>query len=228
MPHVLVIEDDADVRAALVRALQSHGYATSTTGTGLSGLAELSGSGPDVVLLDLGLPDLDGTEILRMARAVSKVPVIVVTARDEERSMVRSLRDGADDYLVKPFSPQLLDARIRAVLRRSGANDGPRELAVGGLSVDVAGRIARLDGVVLDLTPREFDMLTYLAERPGQVVTRRQLVVDVWQLAHGGAENTVDVHLSWLRRKLGESAREPRYLRTVRGVGVSLVAPDGT
>jgi DNA-binding response OmpR family regulator len=227
MPHVLVIEDDADVRAALVRTLQSYGYATTTTGTGLSGLAELSGSAPDVVLLDLGLPDLDGTEILRMARAVSKVPIIVVTARDEERLMVRSLRDGADDYLVKPFSPQLLDARIQAVLRRSGTYDGPRQLVVGGLTVDVGGRIAQLDGVLLDLTPREFDLLTYLAERPGQVVTRRQLVVDVWQLAHGGAENTVDVHLSWLRRKLGESAREPRYLKTVRGVGVRLVAPDG-
>ncbi|GAB3834566.1 response regulator transcription factor [Kribbella italica] len=226
MPHILVVEDDADVRAALLRALRAHGYATSTTPTGLAGLAELTAGGPDLVLLDLGLPDVDGGEILRMARAVSKVPVIVVTARDEEPLMVRTLHDGADDYLVKPFSPEQLHARIQAVLRRSGAPNRPRELSVGGLTVELGGRVARLDGSVLDLTPREFDLLAYLAERPGQVVTRRQLIVDVWQLAYGGAEKTVDVHLSWLRRKLGETAREPRYLRSVRGVGVCLTAPE--
>jgi DNA-binding response OmpR family regulator len=225
MPHVLVVEDDAKVRDALLRALADRGYATSSTGTGLTGLAELARGGPDLVLLDLGLPDLDGQEILRMLRAVSRTPVIVVTARDEEQQMVTALDGGADDYLVKPFGPGQLDARIRAVLRRTGNGQRPAALVVGGLTVDPAARIVQLDGVELELAPREFDLLRYLAEHVGEVVTRRQLLVDVWQLTYGGAEKTVDVHLSWLRRKLGESAVEPRYLHTVRGVGVRLTAP---
>jgi DNA-binding response OmpR family regulator len=227
MPHVLVVEDDAKVRDALLRALADRGYATSSTGTGLTGLAELARGGPDLVLLDLGLPDLDGQEILRMLRAVSQTPVIVVTARDEEQQMVTALDGGADDYLVKPFGPGQLDARIRAVLRRTGNGQRPAALVVGGLTVDPAARIVQLDGVELELAPREFDLLRYLAEHVGEVVTRRQLLVDVWQLTYGGAEKTVDVHLSWLRRKLGESAVEPRYLHTVRGVGVRLTAPPG-
>ncbi|TDU87763.1 DNA-binding response OmpR family regulator [Kribbella voronezhensis] len=226
MPHVLVVEDDAKVRDALLRALTDRGYATSSSGTGLTGLAELTRGGPDLVLLDLGLPDVDGQEILRMLRAVSQIPVIVVTARDEERQMVTALDGGADDYLVKPFGPGQLDARIRAVLRRAGADRRPAPLTVGGLVVDPAARTALLDGTELDLAPREFDLLRYLAERVGEVVTRRQLLVDVWQLSYGGAEKTVDVHLSWLRRKLGESAQEPRYLHTVRGVGIRLAAPS--
>jgi DNA-binding response OmpR family regulator len=139
--------------------------------------------------------------------------------------MVTALDGGADDYLVKPFGPGQLDARIRAVLRRAGADQRPAPLTVGALVVDPAARTARLDGLELDLAPREFDLLRYLAERVGEVVTRRQLLVDVWQLTYGGAEKTVDVHLSWLRRKLGESAQEPRYLYTVRGVGIRLAAP---
>jgi DNA-binding response OmpR family regulator len=225
MPHVLVVEDDAKVRDALLRALTDRGYATSSATTGLTGLAELSRGEPDLVLLDLGLPDLDGQEILRMLRAVSQIPVIVVTARDEEQQMVAALNCGADDYLVKPFGPSQLDARIRAVLRRAGSGQRPAAITVGGLTVDPAARIVQLDGVELDLAPREFDLLRYLAERVGEVVTRRQLLVDVWQLTYGGAEKTVDVHLSWLRRKLGESAQEPRYLHTVRGVGVRLAPP---
>ena len=225
MPHVLVVEDDPTVRDALLRALADRGYATSSSRTGLNGIAELNRYGADLVLLDLGLPDVDGAEVLRMLRAVSEVPVIVVTARDGERQMVEVLNRGADDYLVKPFGPGQLDARIRAVLRRSGAGHRPEPIVIGGLVVDPAARTVTLDGAGIELAPREFDLLRHLAERVGQVVTRRELLVEVWQLGYGGAEKTIDVHLSWLRRKLGETAQEPRYLHTIRGVGVRLTAP---
>jgi DNA-binding response OmpR family regulator len=183
---------------------------------------------PDLVVLDLGLPDVDGLQVLRMLRPVSSVPVIVATARDDDVATVAALDAGADDYLVKPFSAEQLDARIRAVLRRS-ATPGTTVLEVGDLVVDIPARTAVLGGRSLDLRPREFDLLAYLAARPGEVVTKRTLLADVWQSPYGGADKTVDVHLSWLRRKLGETAAAPRMLHSVRGVGVKLVpaaAPD--
>jgi DNA-binding response OmpR family regulator len=180
---------------------------------------------PDVVILDLGLPDLDGREVLRMIRAVSAVPIIVATARGTEADMVRSLDAGADDYVVKPFGAAQLDARIRAVLRRAAEPEEDAVLTVGGLLVDRRARQASLDGAALDLTPREFDLLHYLAARAGAVVTKQELLVEVWQQPYGGADKSVDVHVSWLRRKLGETAQEPRYLHTVRRVGLRLDAP---
>jgi DNA-binding response OmpR family regulator len=171
------------------------------------------------------LPDIDGLDLLHMLRAVSRVPIIVATARDEEAEIVRTLDAGADDYLVKPFSSEQLEARIRAVLRRAGAELPPEVVVVGDLVVDAAARQACLDGRVLELSRKEFDLLHYLATHCGRVVTKRQLLADVWGQPYGGADKTVDVHLSWLRRKLGETAQEPRYLRTVRGVGVRLVDP---
>ncbi len=170
---------------------------------------------------------MNGYQVLRMIRAVSTVPVVVATARDGEQEIVRVLDAGADDYVVKPFGPGQLDARIRAVMRRAGAEDGPPPtVAVGGLRLDPGRREASLNGAVLDLSPREFDLLHYLAVRTDQVVSKRDLLTHVWQQPYGGADKTVDVHLSWLRRKLGETAQEPRYLRTVRGVGVRLTAPS--
>jgi DNA-binding response OmpR family regulator len=226
MPHILVLEDDPQVRQALLRALAERGYATSSAGAGLPGLREALHDRPDLVLLDLGLPDVDGREVLRMLRAVSRVPVIVATARDDEAEIVRALDAGADDYLVKPFGAAQLDARIRAVLRRAADTGGrPPVLRVGGLVLDIAARTATVDGRAMELTPREFDLLRYLAERPGQVVSKRELLAEVWRQPYGGADKTVDVHLSWLRRKLGETAQAPRYLHTVRGVGVRLTAP---
>jgi Response regulators consisting of a CheY-like receiver domain and a winged-helix DNA-binding domain len=180
---------------------------------------------PDIVILDLGLPDLDGTEVLRMLRAVSRIPVIVATARDEEPQIVAALDAGADDYLVKPFGAAQLDARIRAVLRRLGDDAENHALVVGQLTVDAQARVVTLDGRSIELSPKEFDLLRYLAERAGQVVSRRELLTEVWHLPYGGADKTVDVHLSWLRRKLGETAQRPVYLQTVRGVGVKLVDP---
>ncbi|MBO0809723.1 MAG: response regulator transcription factor, partial [Actinobacteria bacterium] len=148
-------------------------------------------------------------------------------ARDDEKEIVRVLNAGADDYLVKPFGPGQLDARIRAVLRRSGPAEakGSSPIVVGGLVLDLDAHEATLDGAALDLSRREFDLLHYLAVHSGQVVTRRDLLTHVWRTPYGGADKTVDVHLSWLRRKLGETAQHPRYLHTIRGVGIKLVAP---
>lgn len=227
MPHVLVVEDDPRVRGALARSLGERGYAVVTAATGMSGLDRTVQDRPDLVVLDLGLPDIDGTEILRMIRAVSRVPVIVATARDEEGQIVAALDAGADDYLVKPFGAAQLDARIRAVLRRSGGEPDDGALSVGGLVLDPQSREVTLDGQPLELSPKEFDLLRYLADRAGQVVSRRELLAEVWNLPYGGADKTVDVHLSWLRRKLGETAQAPAYLQTVRGVGVKLVDPHG-
>lgn len=225
---MLIIEDDATIRTALVRALTAREHSTMTSPTALGGLQSLVEHRPDVVLLDLGLPDLDGASLLAMIRAVSDVPVIVVSARDDGPAIVELLDAGADDYLTKPFAADQLDARIRAVLRRSDPGRPAAPLRVGGLVVDGRARTAVLDDRVLELSPKEFDLLEHLAEHAGEVVTKRELLAQVWNQPYGGADKTVDVHLSWLRRKLGESADEPRYLHTVRGVGVKLAPPDPT
>ena len=222
MAVLLIVEDDLRIRTALTRALTERGHAVSSEPAGLPALQRLVSDPPDLVVLDLGLPDVDGIALLRMLRPVSSVPVIVATARDDDRATVAALDAGADDYIVKPFSADQLDARIRAVLRRAAAPETV-VLQVGGLTVDVRTRSAVLDGRPLDLRPREFDLLAYLAARPGEVVTKRTLLADVWQQPYGGADKTVDVHLSWLRRKLGETAAEPRMLHAVRGVGVKLL-----
>ena len=223
---VALVEDDSRIRAALVRVLADRGHVVHAAGSGMEGLGKVVDAGPDVVVLDLGLPDVDGVEVLKMIRAVSLVPVIVATARDDEAVIVRVLDAGADDYVVKPFSGEQLDARIRAVLRRSRPEEAPAEIVVGDLRIDPRGREAWLAGRPLDLTRKEFDLLAFLAGRPGSVVTKAELLAEVWRQPLGGADKTVDVHLSWLRRKLGETATEPRYLRVVRGVGVKLVAPE--
>ena len=226
MAHLLLIEDDPAIRTGLLRALRERGHAVAASPTAMDGLQTALAERPDLVVLDLGLPDLDGRELLRMLRAVSAMPVIVATARDDEAEIVRVLDAGADDYIVKPFTAAQLDARIRAVLRRGRVTGtGPVALTVGGLRIDAGARTATLDGIGLDLTPREFDLLHHLATRAGQVVSKRELLSEVWQVPYGGADKTVDVHLSWLRRKLGETAQEPRYLHTVRGVGVRLSGP---
>jgi DNA-binding response OmpR family regulator len=222
---VLIVEDDPQIRTSLVRALSEQGHAVSSAHTAMTGLRQAVEERPDVVVLDLGLPDLDGREVLRMLRAVSRVPVIIATARDDEQEIVRLLDAGADDYLIKPFGAAQLEARIRAVLRRATERKATPVITIGELSVSPRAREAVLGGVTLDLSPKEFDLLHYLAARHGEVVTKRDLLTEVWRVPYGGADKTVDVHLSWLRRKLGETAQRPRYLHTVRGVGVKLVDP---
>jgi DNA-binding response OmpR family regulator len=227
MASVLVVEDDQRIREALAAGLAAAGHAVRTEASATAALGAAVAWQPDVVVLDLGLPDIDGADALRMLRGVSAVPVIVATARDDEEEVVRLLDAGADDYVVKPYSVAQIEARVRAVLRRAGAGGEPGVLRVGGLEVDLGRRQASLDGRPLDLTRLEFDLLAHLARRSPEVVSRRELLAEVWRQPYGGADKTVDVHLSWLRRKLGETAASPRYLHTVRGVGVRLEPPAG-
>lgn len=225
MVQLLLVEDDAAIRVALSRALRDAGHVVTAVDSGMPALAAAVEQRPDVVLLDLGLPDIDGADVLSMLRAVSDLPVIVATARDDEASMVRLLDLGADDYVIKPFTAAQLTARIRAVLRRSGRSDEDPVLRVGGLCIDTRSHEVTVDGRSVDLSRKEFELLLTLARRPGAVVSKRELLSEVWQMAWGGSDRTVDVHVSWLRRKLGESAAAPRYLHSVRGVGIRLVAP---
>jgi DNA-binding response OmpR family regulator len=223
--QVLLVEDDPAIPSALVRGLSERGNAGTTAATGMTGLQEAIDGRPDLVVLDLGLPDVDGCTVLGMLRGVSAVPVIVATARDDEREVIRALDAGADDYVVKPFSAAQLDARIRAVLRRGAGAAASGPFVVGDLTVDPRSREAVLGGRLLELSRVEFDLLAHLAARPGEVVSKRDLLAEVWHQPYGGADKTVDVHLSWLRRKLGEDAHAPRYVISVRGVGVKLVDP---
>jgi len=223
MAQVLVIEDDTDVREAIGRLLTVAGHEVRLCATALDGLREVTARPPDVVVLDLGLPDLDGAAVLSRIRITSDVPILVATAREEESEMIRLLRAGADDYVVKPYSAEQLEARIAAVLRRA-AGSAATTLTLGGLELDPQARSAWLDGAALQLSRLEFDLLAYLMQRPGKVVARRQVLDDVWG-AQARSLETVDVHVTWLRRKLGERAAAPRYLHTVRGVGIRLSAP---
>lgn len=226
MVQVLVVEDDDAIRSALARGLTERGHAVTPVRTGADAITSLTANTPDVIVLDLGLPDLDGTAVLTMSQALGSAPVIVATARDDEREVVRLLDAGADDYVVKPFSAAQIDARIRAVLRRSGATSSEESrLEVGGLSLDPVTHTVELDGRTIELTRKEFDLLHLLMQHPGHVQSKPKILAEVWQQPWGGADRTVDVHLSWLRRKLGESAAEPRYIVSVRGVGVKLVDP---
>ncbi|MEA2000626.1 MAG: response regulator transcription factor [Actinomycetota bacterium] len=226
MAKVVIVEDEQRIRELVARVLADRGHDVEATATAMEGLQAVVRVSPDLVILDMGLPDLDGTELLKMIRAVSDVPIIVATARSEDRDVIRTLDAGADDYLIKPFSVDQLEARVRAVLRRIGSEGRQGPLSVGDLVIDAGAREARLEGEPIDLSPKEFDVLRFLAERSGEVVSKRELLAEVWRQPYGGSEKTVDVHISWLRKKLGESAAESRYLQTVFGVGVKLVAPE--
>jgi DNA-binding response OmpR family regulator len=227
MALILLVEDDRNITAALTRALSDAGHVVRPVSQAGEALKVLTDQQPDLVILDLGLPDIDGTDALRMMRSVSEVPVIVATARRAEADIITLLSAGADDYVTKPFSSGHILARIAAVLRRTrtAADPAPGVITVGDLVISPRQRQVSLRGAPLQLTRREFDVLTYLAERVGQVVSRRELLTEVWNQSRIGEEQTIDVHISWLRRKLGETAAAPRFLHTVRGVGVMMVDP---
>lgn len=226
MASVLVVEDDPRIRTALVRELRAREHTVAPFAEGLPALAAVTAAPVDVVVLDLGLPDVDGAQWLRMFRAISAAPVVVASARDDDPGIVATLDAGADDYLVKPYSMAQLEARLRAVLRRSGNDEPAGPIHVGDLVVDERAREVTLAGEPVELSRLEFDLLNHLAQHAGEVVSRRELLAEVWRQPFGGADKTVDVHISWLRRKLGETASDPRYIHTVRGVGVKLVAPQ--
>jgi len=221
--HVLLVEDDPGIRSALNRALLQRGHAVTIATSGLDGLQRLITEEPELMILDLGLPDMPGERLLDMIRATSDVPVVIATARDDEGLIVRLLDAGADDYVVKPYEPAQLEARIRAVLRRRQGTTAAKSeppLRVGGLRIDTARHVVELDGTVVELTRLEFDVLVHLAQHAGQVVSRKDLLHHVWQRTDSA--RTVDVHLSWLRRKLGDDVDAPRFIHVRRGVGVFL------
>jgi two-component system response regulator RegX3 len=219
---VLVVEDEESITTPLTAALAREGFEAAVAPTAADALDLARSLQPDVVLLDLMLPDGSGLDVCRELRRTSRVPIIVVTARGDEADRIVGLELGADDYVVKPFSARELVARIRAVLRRTEttaepAGDEPSR--VGPLVVDSARRVASLDGVPLELSRKEFEVLELLAREAGRVVTRERLLEEVWDTTWFGSTKTLDVHVSALRRKLGDDPSEPRFIHTVRGVG---------
>jgi two-component system, OmpR family, response regulator RegX3 len=229
---VLLVEDEESIVEPLREALGREGFDATVARTAAEALELARSVEPDVVLLDVMLPDGSGFDVCRELRRDSSVPIIMVTARGEESDRIVGLELGADDYVTKPFSAREVVARIRAVLRRTeGRSTAPATgdgapLRVGELEVDVARRTASLRGEPLELSRKEFDVLALLAEQQGRVVTRERLLEDVWDTTWQGSSKTIDVHVSGLRRKLGDDPSSPAYLRTVRGVGFRLTAPD--
>lgn len=226
--RVLFVEDDEKLARLTARYLESHGLVVSWAADGRKGLNEALRERPDVVLLDLNLPELNGIDLCRELRTRADTPIIMVTANGEEADRVMGLEVGADDYLAKPFSSRELLARVRALVRRARGKAGPalRTLKVGGLMLDPGSMRASLDGKELALTSHEFVLLKVLAERAGRVLTREQLL----DLTHGSAEEafdrTVDVRISRLRQKLGDDPKQPRLLKTVRGAGYMFAMED--
>jgi DNA-binding response OmpR family regulator len=215
---VLIVEDEDSIAEPLAEGLRREGFDVERAETGR---AALESSGADLVLLDLGLPDVDGFSVCRELRTRSDVPIIMVTAKGEEVDRVVGLELGADDYIVKPFGFRELLARIRAVNRRTSERPATRSTRVGPLELDVRGRRARVDGRALDLTPKEFDLLALLAREPGAVVSRSEILQEVWQTTWYGSAKTIDVHVAALRKKLGDAS----WIETVRGVGLRLHVP---
>jgi DNA-binding response OmpR family regulator len=225
MRQVLVVDDEPHIRAVLRGYLEADGYAVSEAGDGETALRMARDGGPDLVLLDVMLPGMDGLEVLRQLRAISEVYVILVTARTEEVDKLVGLGVGADDYVTKPFSPREVAARVKAVLRRGrgGPTPGPGVLRFTGLAVDPGGREVRVDGTPVPLSALEFSLLAALAEAPGRVFSRRQLLERVWGYDFFGDERVVDVHIRSLRARLGDDAGHPRLIATVRGAGYKFI-----
>jgi two-component system KDP operon response regulator KdpE len=203
-PTVLVVEDDDETRAALIRALTSRGYQVSEAGDGRAAMAHWESRRPDVVLLDLGLPDMDGLDIVRRIRREAGTPIVILSGRYEERQKVEALERGADDYVTKPFGVDELNARLRVALRRAAgpAADQAGRIVVGPLQFDAARHEARIDGERVELTPREFEILRVLLGNAGRLVTKGRLLRAVWGEAYQGESSYVYVHVSQLRRKL--------------------------
>jgi len=228
-PNILLVEDESAIAQPFARILAREGFVPTIAPTAAEALRAFADDPPDLVLLDLTLPDGDGRDVARDIRAHSRVPIIMLTARGTETDRVVGLELGADDYVVKPFSSAEVIARIRAVLRRtvSGVEEPVTPIVIGGLRVEPASRRVTLDGVAVDLSRKEFDLLVELARHAGHVVTREDLMARVWDENWFGSTKTLDVHIGWLRRKLGDDAGRPRWIETVRGVGFRFAADPG-
>ncbi len=225
MPSILVVDDDPSLLRALRIGLSARGYEVSVAGTGGEGISQVALGAPDVVVLDLGLPDLDGVDVCRRLREWSKVPILVLSAADAEGRKVAALDAGADDYVTKPFGMAELEARLRVALRHAGAarKDERTELVVGDLRVDLVHQGASYRGRELELTARELAFLTYLARNAGKVCTHHMILKEVWGPQYGGETHYLRVYAHRLRRKLGDD--EGALLRTHPGIGYQLVSP---
>ena len=216
--RVLVVDDDAALAEMLGIVLRGEGFDPVFCADGARAVAAFRESDPDVILLDLMLPGMDGVDICKEIRKESGVPIVMLTARSDTQDVVRGLESGADDYVVKPFKPKELVARIRARVRRREEQQ-PGTLSIGDLQIDVAGHQVRRGGVPLTLTPLEFDLLACLARRPGQVLTRESLLQEVWGYRHAADTRLVNVHVQRLRAKIERDPERPEIVLTVRGVG---------
>jgi DNA-binding response OmpR family regulator len=219
---ILVVEDEPTLRETLVDALEADGFRVVAAADGREALERFRAERPDLILLDIMLPELSGIEVTRIIRAESGVPIVMLTAKDSELDKVVGLELGADDYVTKPFSLRELSARIRALFRRSetaAVAAAPLTVDLGRVQADLAGHRLLRDGEALPIKPKAFELLAFLVRNPGQVFTRDQLLEHVWGYDYAGESRTVDVHVHWLRSQIEDDPGHPRYLHTVRGVG---------
>ncbi len=221
---VLIIEDEAEIRRFLRSTLPAHGYRLYETSTGAEGLAQAASRNPDIILLDLGLPDMDGIEVIRQVRAWSAIPILVLSARDQEQVKVAALDLGADDYVTKPFGVEELLARMRAALRHAArpVGDADSVLTLGDVTVDLEKRQVVMAGKEVHLTPIEYKLLTTLVRHAGKVLTHRQLLKEVWGPLHVEESHYLRVYMRQLRNKVEVNPARPRYLVTELGVGYRL------
>ena len=231
-PRILLVEDEASIAEPFAKLLRREGFDAILAATAADALRLARDLQPDLVLLDLALPDGDGRDVCRTIRSESSIPVIMVTARGTETDRIVGLEIGADDYVVKPFSAAEVIARIRAVLRRTkqrdeGAPAPTGQVTIQDLTVDLGARRVTLGGEEIELSRKEFDLLAELVRHAGRVVTREDLMNRVWDENWFGSTKTLDVHMGWLRRKLGDDPADPRFIHTVRGVGFRFAAPEG-
>ncbi len=225
--HILLVDDDALMRRSLAFNLEQAGYQTSTAGSAEDALQMTRRNAPDLILLDIGLPGMDGLDALRNFQQQADTPIIFVTARRRELDQALGLELGADDYITKPFDVNVLLARVKAVLRRydkatPAANPGPDRLEVGDLTIEASAHVATLNGKPLDLAPREFALLHALAMNAGQVMSVESLLAQVWGAEYSGESQVVYVHIRWLREKIEVDPKHPKRIVTVRGVGYKL------
>jgi two-component system KDP operon response regulator KdpE len=225
MTRVLVVDDEPQIRRALRTSLEAHGYEVATVGTGEGGVLAAAETAPDLVLLDLGLPDLNGAQVIARVRSFSDVPVIVLSVRDRQADKVAALDAGADDYVTKPFGVEELLARLRAALRRKHGEDaGPAVLAFGDLQVDLARSLVTLDGERVHLTKTEYALLEAMVTNPGKLLTHPWLLRRVWGLGYATESHYLRVYVRALRKKLGDAAASPELILTEPGVGYRWIA----
>ena len=226
---VLVVDDEPQIRRALRTSLEAHGYEVATVGTGEEGVLAAAEQNPDLVLLDLGLPDIDGTEVIARVRSFSEVPVIMLSVRENQADKVAALDAGADDYVTKPFAMEELLARLRAALRRSGTDEPAQpSLAFGSLEVDLVRRLVTLEGEPLHLTPTEHQLLEALVTNPGKLLTHQWLLRRIWGQGYATETTYLRTYIRTLRKKLGDDAASPALIVTEPGVGYRWIAEAAT